>query len=532
MMKPKGYLCLILHAHLPFIRHPEYENFLEERWLYEAITETYIPLLQVLERLEQDGIPYPFTISLSPTLISMLTDNLLQERYLRHLNKLIELSEKEITRTKNEPNFQHLALMYNQHFNDALYLFEEKYNRNLVQAFAKFQEIGQLEIITCCATHGFLPLLNINPEAVKVQIALGVETYRKHFHRQPAGMWLPECAYYPGLDEFLAQSGIRYFFTENHGILYASPRPKYGTYAPILTSSGVAAFGRDLESSKQVWSSQEGYPGDFDYRDYYRDIGHDLDFSYIKPYIHDEAIRINTGIKYYRITGKNDVHKQPYVPPWAREKAAIHAGNFIFNRQKQVEHLNHIIDRPPIVVCPYDAELFGHWWYEGPQWLELVLRKIHYDQKTIRPITPSRYLEKFPYNQVSTPNGSSWGYKGYYEIWLNETNDWIYPHLHQAAQRMVFLANRYPQAQGLLREALNQAARELLLAQSSDWAFIMKTGTMVDYACKRTKEHIGMFNKLYEDIINQQIDCYWLNRVKDKNNIFPFLDYKVYASAQ
>ena len=529
-MIPKGYLCLVLHAHLPFVRHPEHDNFLEERWLYEAITETYIPLLQVLESLEQDQVPYPFTLSLSPTLMSMLTDGLLQERYLRYLNQLIELSEKEIERTKAQPHFHELAWMYNQHFSKARYLFVEKYQRNLVQAFASFQERGQLEIITCCATHGFLPLLNVNPEAVKVQIALGVETYKRHFHRQPHGIWLPECAYYQGVDQFLANYGIKYFFTETHGVLYASPRPKYGVYAPILCNSGVAAFGRDVESSKQVWSSQEGYPGDFDYREYYRDIGHELEFSYIQPYIHDGWLRINTGIKYYRITGK-DNHKEPYVPQWAREKAALHAGNFIFNRQKQVEYLNQALDRPPVIVCPYDAELFGHWWYEGPQWLEFLLRKIHFDQSMIKPITPSQYLEYFPYNQMSNPNGSSWGYKGYYEVWLNETNDWVYPHLHKAAEKMVFLANRYPDAQGILKEALNQAARELLLAQSSDWAFIMKTGTMVDYACKRTKDHIGRFNKLYEDIISQQIDSQWLSDAQQKDNLFPFLDYSVYASA-
>jgi len=529
-MIPKGYLSLVLHAHLPYVRHPEYDNFLEERWLYEAITETYIPLLQILERLEQDQVPYPFTLSLSPTLISMLTDSLLQERYLRYISQLIELSEKEIERTKYEPQFYELAWMYNRHFNEVRYLFAEKYQRNLVQAFADFQERGQLEVITCCATHGFLPLLNINPEAVKVQIALGVETYKRHFHKQPLGIWLPECAYYPGVDNFLAHYGIKYFFTETHGVLYASPRPKYGVYAPILCNSGVAAFGRDVESSKQVWSSQEGYPGDFDYREYYRDIGHDLDFSYVQPYIHDSWLRINTGIKYYRITGSSN-HKDPYVPHWAREKAALHAGNFIFNREKQVEHLSQLMDRPPIIVCPYDAELFGHWWYEGPQWLEFLLRKLHFDQNIIKPITPGKYLDEYPYNQVSNPTGSSWGYKGYYEVWLNGSNDWIYPHLHKAAERMVLLANRYPDAQGILREALNQAARELLLAQSSDWAFIMKTGTMVEYAQKRTKDHIGKFNKLYEDILNQQIDPQWLNIAQERDNLFPFIDYSLYSSA-
>ena len=525
----KGYLSLILHAHLPFVRHPEYREFLEEDWLFEAITETYIPIIDVFDKLIDEGIDFRMTMSLTPPLISMLTDELLQSRYIRYIEKRIQLSEKEIERTKHQPEFNRLAQLYYKHFTNARYVYAEKYRRNIIHAFKKFQDMGKLEVITCGATHGYLPLMNNNVNAMRAQINVAVQHYEKHFGRKPRGIWLPECAYEPGIDQLLKDAGIRFFITETHGILFGSPRPKYGNYAPVYCPTGVAAFGRDMESSRQVWSSKEGYPGDFFYRDFYRDVGFDLDYDYIRPYLHGDGKRTNVGIKYYRITGKTD-HKEPYSQERAQDKAAEHAGNFMFNREKQIEHLASIMDRKPIVIAPYDAELFGHWWFEGPDWINFLFRKIAFDQKTISLITPMEYLEMYPVNQVSTPSLSSWGYKGYNEYWLNGSNDWIYRHLHKAAERMVELAQKFSDTSGnaLRNRALNQAARELLLAQSSDWAFIMKTGTMVEYAVKRTKEHLFRFTKLYDDIRANTIDASGLSEIEGKDNIFPDIDYHVY----
>ena len=215
----------------------------------------------------------------------------------------------------------------------------------------------------------------------------------------------------------------------------------------------------------------------------------------------------------------------------AQEKAAEHAGNFMFNRQKQIEYLYDFMQKKPIVVSPYDAELFGHWWYEGPMWLEFLIRKIHFDQDTIRLVTPSEYLHENPRNQVVTPSMSSWGWKGYSEMWLQGPNDWIYRHLHKASERMTELAKDFSQngpASGLLGRALNQALRELLLAQGSDWAFIMGTGTHTEYALRRTKEHLLRFTNLYEQIKSNSIDEPWLKDIEWKDNIFPEIDYRVH----
>ncbi|SDU23066.1 1,4-alpha-glucan branching enzyme [Verrucomicrobium sp. GAS474] len=525
--EPQGYLSLILHAHLPFVRHPEYENFLEEDWLYEAITETYIPLINMMDGLIDDGIDFRLTMSMTPPLCAMLLDPLLQGRYLRELERLIELSHKEIERTKNNAEFHELAWFYKNMLENCRYVFADKYGRNLITAFKKFQDAGKLEIITCGATHGYLPLMMDYPEAVRAQILVARDHYRECFGRDPRGIWLPECAFVPGLDKFLQEAEIRWFTVDSHGVLFAEPRPAYGIFAPIFTPSGPAAFGRDVESSKQVWSAEEGYPGDVNYREFYRDVGFDLDYDYIRPYIQPNGQRKFVGLKYYKITGKTP-QKQAYRPQVAREIAASHAGNFVFNRQQQIEHLRGVMGRPPIVLAPYDAELYGHWWFEGPQFLNFFLRKTACDQNVFKTITPSEYLAKYPTQQIATPSASSWGDKGYWEVWLGPTNDWIYTHLHRAAERMISIARANANAYGLTDRALKQAARELLLAQSSDWAFIMKMGTMVPYAVKRTKDHLLRFNRICDEIERNQIDEAFLGNCEWRDNIFPNVNWRYY----
>jgi len=530
-MPPTGYLSLVLHAHLPFVRHPEYSDFLEEDWFYEAITETYIPILEVFDGLDRDGVDWRMTMSVTPTLAAMLSDPLLQYRYLQKLDNLIALSGKEIERTRWEPEFNHLARMYHERFLRARDVFVKQYGNNLINGFRRFFEEGKLELITCGATHGFLPMMVVNEQARHAQIELGCREFERHFGKRPQGIWLPECGYIEGIDEQLRDSGLRYFFTDTHGVLFAEPRPRYGVYAPIVCpKSRVAVLGRDTESSKQVWSAVEGYPGDYIYRDFYRDVGFDLDYEYLKPHLHESGLRSFLGIKYYQITGRTD-HKAPYDPRAALDKAAEHAGNFMFNREKQVEWLAGSMDgRPALIVAPYDAELFGHWWFEGPDWINYLFRKMHYDQQTVKTITVPEYLDRYPNLQISQPAMSSWGYKGYCEVWCEGSNDWIYRHLHEGADRMVELARANRDVSSpLKRRALNQAARELLLVQSSDWAFIMKTGTMVEYANERTKVHVLNFNNLYEQIKHDAIDEGWLSEIERRHNLFPDIDYRIYA---
>ena len=529
----KGYWMLVLHAHLPFVRHPEYKDSFEERWLYEAIIETYIPLLQMFERLERDRVRFRLTMSLTPPLVNMLNDILLRDRFQLHLEKLIELTEKELTRTEKEPEFHNTAIIYNELLKKFHKIYLEDYKRDIVGAFKNFQDRGNIEIMTCGATHGFFPLIGIHRECVKAQIEVAVNNHKMTIGRPPGGIWLPECGYNPGDDEILKHYGINFFFVDSHGLFFSNPIPRYGTYAPVYTPCGVAVFARDMESSRQVWSSKGGYPGDVDYREFYRDTGYDLPEEYIKPYIHESGIRINTGIKYYRVTGDTVElsEKKPYNYHKALEKARIHGEHFVKTRTGQIEYWSNNLKVLPLVVSPYDAELYGHWWFEGPHFLEQVFRVMQIQGK-ILPVTAVEYLEKYPTHQVAVPSSSSWGHKGYNEYWLNETNDWIYRHLHRGAEKMIELANIYRNdtIDEVKRRALNQCARELLLAQSSDWAFIMRSGTTVEYAIKRTREHLSRLYQLYEEIKNGKINSTQLELLERRDNIFPNIDYRVYCS--
>jgi 1,4-alpha-glucan branching enzyme len=522
-----GYLSLILHAHLPFVRHPEHERFLEENWLFEAITETYVPLLQLLERWQRDGLQPRLTLTLTPTLCSMLRDPLLQARCERHLNELIELAEKEIHRTHWEKAFHELALFYHERFaavRDAYVAC----GRDLVGAFRKFQELGFLEIITSAATHALLPLLADHPPSLRAQVLVARDHYRACFGRDPRGIWLPECAYVESLEQVLQEANLRWFVTDTHGILHARPKPRYGTFAPIFTPNGIAAFGRDPDSARQVWSRHAGYPGDARYRDFYRDIGFDLDLDYVKPHLPAPDQRGFTGIKYYRITGSSP-DKAVYDRQAGMRAADEHAGHFIAARVAQFQRLAEILDRPPILAAPYDAELFGHWWYEGPEFLDFLVRKACCDQQVFELTTPADYLQLHPTQQVATPAASSWGEEGYWRVWLNEKNEWIYPHLRVAQDRMTELARRFPQPDALQERMLKQAARELLLAQASDWPFILRTGTSPDYARKRVKEHVLRFTRLHEQLTAAQPDSEWLKQVEWRDNIFPDVDYRYWA---
>jgi len=528
-----GTLAIVLHAHLPYVRHPEYPEFLEEDWLYEAITETYLPLLEVFDQCVADGVPFRITMTLTPPLVGMLRDQLLMSRYAKRLDSLCELCDKEEHRTRGDAQFAPLAQHYKEHLYHLRRLFHDRYKSDLVGAFKRLKDSGAPEIITSGSTHGFLPLM-IHPEAIKAQIQVACAHYRMHFGRDPRGIWLPECGYAPGIDKHLAAENLRFFFVDSHALGNSVPRPRRGVYAAIYTPSGVAAFARDPESSMQVWSAEHGYPGDPVYREFYRDIGWDLDYEYVRPYLQATGDRKNTGIKYFRITGNVPLgDKQPYHPAAARARAAEHAGNFLFNRTKQIEYLRGAFGDggpPPIVISPYDAELFGHWWYEGPAFLDFLIRKAAYDQDVLKLQSPVDYLSEYPEQQLSQPPLSSWGQGGYSSVWLDESNDWIYRYLHKAEGRMIELAKLHQDASGVTRRALNQAARELLLAQSSDWAFIIKTGTMVDYAVRRTREHLLRFTKLYDQLKAGGIDEMWLASVESRDNLFPEIDYRVYRS--
>ena len=522
-----GFLALVLHAHLPFVRHPEHARSLEEIWLFEAITESYVPLLRLLEDWRRDGLEAPVTLTLSPTLCAMLRDPLLQERYVRHLDSLLDLAGKEIYRTLCEPAFQEVARFYQERWQSTREYYLGRHG-DLVGAFGEFQDQGRLEIITTAATHALLPLLAGHPPSVRAQLLAARDDYRECFGRDPRGIWLPECAYDSAFESLLREAGLRWFATDSHGLLHATPRPCYTLYAPVITPRGMAAFGRDPLSSRQVWSRHEGYPGDAAYRDFYRDIGFDLDLNYLQPYLPCAGVRSYTGLKYHRVTSPAAA-KEVYVRRAALAVAERHATHFFQARREHIRGLAAVLPRPPVVFCPYDAELFGHWWYEGPEFLDGVVRRACEAPSEIALTTPEAFLRRYPTHQVATPAASSWGEDGYWRTWLNAKNQWVLPHLHVAQTRMSELVRRGAQPDALQQRALRQAGRELMLAQASDWLFILHTGTSPEYATRRLRDHLLAFTGLYEQLRQGAVEEGPLAALEARDNLFPRLDWRYWA---
>jgi 1,4-alpha-glucan branching enzyme len=528
---PNGYLMLVLHAHLPYVRHPEYDRFLEERWLFEAITETYIPLIKFFDRLEAEGKSFRLTLSISPPLANMLEDPLLQERYLRHLDLSLGLAERECERTKNWQDVHFLAWMYRRLFEEAKQTFVERCGKRLVSAFRHHADAGRLELITCAGTHGFLPLLAAEPATVRAQVRTAVQEHERIFGQRPAGMWVPECAFYPGLDEVLAEAGIRYFFVDSHAVDHAEPRPLFGVSAPLFCPSGVAAFGRHPMTSKLVWSTNVGYPADYNYREYYRDIGFELEQDYLEPFQYAKGIRTHTSIKYHRITGKTE-NKHLYNPDWASETATRHAQDFVRRCRDHANRARSGMPFPALIVSPYDAELFGHWWFEGPQWIYHVLRELSAGGD-LELGTPRQFLDAFPIQQKAMPAASSWGKNGYHEHWINPRTEWMWRPLHEAARRLQHAVRSRPEAEpdSLEDRVLRQAARELMLAQSSDWPFIITNGTTEEYAKRRYHDHLHRMHDLLERLEQGRSDESQLAALEYMDAIFPELDYRLFASA-
>ena len=524
----RGYLSLVLHAHLPFVRHPENSFHLEELWLFEALAECYLPLLGVLDRLEQDDVPGRITVSFSAPLIAMLDDELLRDRFTQHLERTLVLCERERERTAGQPAFEALAQMYQARYQALLERYTKTYRRDVLGRFAHHHANKRCELITAVGSHAILPLMQ-SERSQRAHILAARGEFVERFGFPPRGVWLPECAFAPGVDDLLAGAGIQYTIVDTHALQLASAAPVRGTFAPITAPGGTSFFARDPRSSKVVWSASEGYPGDFDYREFYRDVGFDLPMDYIRPFIHPDGIRIHTGLKYHRVTGPMD-DKAPYIAERAVAKTREHARDFVQGRLAQVDEQARARpnDPPPLLVCPYDAELFGHWWFEGPLFLEAVLRELAAQGGDLQAVSLGDYLDAHPVHQLAVPGFSSWGDGGYLSVWLDSGNDWLYRHLHRAESRMITLANHFPEARGYRRRALDLAARALMLAQASDWAFIIKTGTSVEYALQRVRAHLEQFNALDDMLVNDRLDEEAIDELSTRLRILSSIDYHLF----
>ncbi|MDR2390985.1 MAG: DUF1957 domain-containing protein, partial [Planctomycetota bacterium] len=532
----KGYWALILHQHLPFIHHPEYDVPLEEQWFCEAVVSVYTQLLNLFWRLERDKVDFRITLSLTPSLLSMMQTPLLKKRAARHIDECISLATRERDNSKGKP--WHNAIEQILHrFWTAKTVFDA-YEGDLTRGYRDFQDMGKIEVITCAATHMILPLFKHMGESVRGQIATGVKQYERVFGRPPRGFWLPENAFTPGMDAFLANAGIKWALVNSNGITEGDTRSFFGTDAPVVSPAGVAFFGIDEETRASVWSREAGYPGHPNYKEWYRDLGYEADWDYLPEYFHTANVRRNTAIKYYRITKKGGSlgEKDYYNPMWAEGTVHEQAGQFTYYRGVKANHVLGATNRKSMIVSAYDAELFGHWWEEGPMWIESVFRKLLHDQQEVRPVTPSEYLGEQKTHQAMVPGASSWGKKDYFQTWVDgrsyQPNCWVYRHMFRLGQRLTDLATKHRATEHpLLIRALNQAVRELFLAISSDWGFLIETGQAVRYSELRITVHAARARELMRQIENDCIHLAYLCTLEMADCIFAFddMDFRVMA---
>ncbi len=488
---------------------------LEEDWFFQALLECYLPLLKVLEKSLKNRNENPkLTISLSPTLLSLLIDEDLKKRFPNWLNIRLELLKDVPKEKKNAAEFLANNIL------DQLNSWN-LCQGDLIKRFSLLQESEVIDILTCAATHGYLPLLRENEECVKAQLSTAVKEHFRLFGIRPQGIWLPECAYYEGLDKLMLQNGIRFSILDSHGILHASPRPRYGVYAPICSTNGVAFFGRDSESTLPVWSSRHGYPGHPNYREFHRDLGWDLPIEILKRKGINEARPL--GLKLNKVTGNNiSLNKKELYDPIAAENTAkTQALDYLKGRRSQLNKLSQTIEREPLLIAPFDAELFGHWWYEGPIFLSELFKQSN--KKGIELIRLKDALKAKVNLQLCTPCPSSWGQGGFHNYWLNDSNSWLISEWSKAGKAMVKNCNNGVDNEYEIR-ILEQAARELLLLQSSDWSFILRAGTTTELAKERINRHLNRFWFLIKSLENNElINNSELKKLEKDDYIFPLI---------
>ena len=529
-MKPNavGSFALVLHSHIPYVlAHGRWPHGMD--WLSEVTAETYIPLLDVCHRLLEEGISPRITLGITPVLAEQLADPEFQFEFKDYLNLKIQAARDNQAQFVREGDMHMLGLA---HYWESYYTriqsqYQNTYEEDLIGAFRKLQDAGHIEILTSAATHGYLPLL-MTDESVQAQVKQGVQTYQKHFGRQPRGFWLPECAYRPryawsppgekyrlepskmrkGVEEFLAENGLQYFFVDAHllkggeaiGVyadrfaglqaLWAQFAKGYTPeiadrtpYAPYLVNSSgkpgahVAIFSRDHKTGAQVWSGESGYPGDAYYLEFHK-----------KHY--------PGNLRYWRVSWpKNDLgNKSLYEPRESQYRAQAHAEHFVGLIHDVLHQHQEAHGTPGIITSMYDTELFGHWWFEGPEFLYHMLKRLHADP-TIEMTTCGDYLTaQPPHVVVSLPEGS-WGEGGYHWIWLNEWTAWTWEKIYEAELIMTQLVQTYGEV-SIVQPILKQAAREILLLESSDWQFSISTFSSRDYAEQRINYHFTKFMQL------------------------------------
>lgn len=538
-----GYFAIVLHSHLPYVlSHGRWPHGTD--WLCEAAAETYLPLLRIVNELVGEGCKPKLTVGLSPVLCEQLADNSFKDEFVAYLNQKIRAAEhdaEEFSRYGQE-NMLANAGIWRRFYGLSLEHFTN-IGQDIIFEFRKLQDSGYVEVITSGATHGYYPLLS-RDESLQAQTKMAVKSYERYFGRKPRGIWLPECGYRPrypwippvpidgeqkpylrkGVDELLTENGIDFFVIDSVllkggksvGVYIdrfdalrllweqfeesyqprgedkdKTPREVYLVSSSPEGKKPTAVFTRDSETGLLVWSGEHGYPGDGNYLDFHKK-------------------RFPGGHRYWAVTSaKSDLaDKVEYNHQSALGRVPENADHFSGKAEEILSAYHRESGRKGILVAPYDAELFGHWWFEGPLFLKRVLRNAC-KSEAIEPTFLSEHLDRQrPSQVISIPEGS-WGQGNHHYIWLNEHTEWTWKHIYECEHKMSKLA-RYWQdnpdrRDSELESMLKQLAREVMLLSASDWQFLISTWAARDYAELRVSEHYQDFNRI-ADMIEKKID--------------------------
>jgi 1,4-alpha-glucan branching enzyme len=521
-------LSLVLNLHVPLIRHPRLSQSTEEQWFFETLSETCLPLLAVLDRLDADRVPFRLALSLSPTLCHLLGDETLRERYLEYTTRQLDFGERELGRLSGELGA--LARFYYDQAVERRFLYLERYGGDLLGVFDRYQKKGRLELLSTAATHAFLPFYVSSPEALQAQIEVALASYRHRFGRAPQGFWLPEMGWTAGLGEYLRAYNFAYTLVEPHALLSGERPARGGAFRPVKTpGGGIFVFGRDFYAGEELARMVRAEV----YRDNRADAGYELSPEALGPFLDSRGGRTRTGYKYWSAVpaGQNcgGTDRVPYDPGRAREQAAAHAREFLSGRIAHLAAAGEYLEKPALSLCAWEGDRFGRLWYEGPEFIESLFRE-GARRKDIHFMTPAEYLYKQDMASIETlmPEFSSWGESGYGEPWLDAANDWMYRHLARALDRMIELAERFPDNTGLKERALNQAAREILLAQASDWPRMLYHQDSSGYARSQVESSLRNFTTIYEALGSSYLSTEWLTALERRHNIFPQINYRVF----
>ncbi len=511
-----------------------------EESFYECMMETYIPLLNMVSELWDEGIAAKLTIGITPILSEQMSDEHLNRGFVHYLEGRILAAQKDEERfgprgEAPSPDLFQMARFYLSWFQKIHSDYHEKWNKDIIGGFRKFQDLGAIEITTSAATHGFSPLLDTDA-SLNCQFKAGVESYKRHFGRDPKGVWLPECAYRPakgqraGLEKWLYINGLKYFFTESaviKGGQTAEMRRVFGAYGSIeyipavkrpetgldtfeafwLKEYPVAVMGRHEAAGYQVWSADHGYPGDGNYREFHKK---------------DDV----SGLHYWRLTSKTtDLgDKQLYNPEIAAERLRENADHYAGLVQHALTDYLKNTGKPGLVMVSFDTELFGHWWFEGISWIKDVIKKLRtYTAVTIQ--TASEYLDEHqPEKAIELPE-SSWGAGGHFQVWYHNDTEWMWNLIHECEHEMEAVEHEHHNGSPLMQRALNQSVRELLLLQSSDWPFLVTTGQATQYAKDRFNGHVERFREIVAMIRGNNLDEGRLSQLEEVDNCFPTINH-------